>query len=290
MWWNSKWDQRERFTSPEAKIEMAFLTIIIALIRFSRMMILHAFDGGNYSYFDYYLDDLAEDVSNNYVITEGSNIPVTEGLKSMLMNCPQNELPQEHMMLVYCAPPYVTIPKCCLKGFNVNLRERYCTNDRAKNLTEEDIDIYEHTGKDSFERVEEFKLVPLEHQIMDRKVINVKYSNFKMLKDGRLRYRSRTYERQNFCLDFSIDYCLGSHTESLRAFIYDPTIDDKTASTIFGAARDDTDSMTIKEVGYPVSIFFLLVTLFLFLHDKDLKKASIKILLRILSRVFQDVS
>jgi hypothetical protein len=55
------------------------------------------------------------------------------------------------------------------------------------------------------------------------------------------------YTPDEFCLDYSIDYCDGTPTTQLRAIINDAGL--KGVTTMFGAATDDTAGSKLLKQG-----------------------------------------
>ena len=77
----------------------------------------------------------------------------------------------------------------------------------------------------------------------------------------------------DYCLDYTINYCSGTAIPILKAIINDENLKTDTASTIYGTNKEDSvESKTLKQVGYPMSIFFLVLTLLFFIIDEDLTK------------------
>ena len=76
-----------------------------------------------------------------------------------------------------------------------------------------------------------------------------------------------------YCLDYTINYCNGTPTPTLKPIINDPNLKQDVASTIFGTNKEDSNnSKLLKKIGYPISIFFLLLTIMFFIFDEDLTK------------------
>ena len=76
-----------------------------------------------------------------------------------------------------------------------------------------------------------------------------------------------------YCLDYTIDYCSGTLSPSIKPIIDDPKLMQAAASTIFGTGKEDSEgSKTLKQFGYPIGIFFLVFTLVCFILDDDLTK------------------
>ena len=79
----------------------------------------------------------------------------------------------------------------------------------------------------------------------------------------------------DFCLDFSIDYCDGTPSTKLRAIINDESLKSDRFSTIFGAdAADSGGAKLLKQVGYPISIVALFLTIVIFFLVSDLRKVN----------------
>ena len=78
-----------------------------------------------------------------------------------------------------------------------------------------------------------------------------------------------------YCLDYTINYCSGNLSPSIRPIINDPKLRQTAASTIFGTGKEDSESSkTLKQFGYPIGIFFLVFTLVCFVLDDDLTKVT----------------
>ena len=76
-----------------------------------------------------------------------------------------------------------------------------------------------------------------------------------------------------YCLDYTINYCNGTATPTLKPIINDPDLKLDKASTIFGTNKEDSyNSRLLKQIGYPISIFFLVLTMMFFIVDEDLTK------------------
>ena len=82
-----------------------------------------------------------------------------------------------------------------------------------------------------------------------------------------------TDEPSQYCLDYTIDYCSGETTTTIRAIINDKDYKQSFSTTIFGTGKEDSAaSRRLKWVGYSISIFFLILTLLFFIIDADLRK------------------
>ena len=91
---------------------------------------------------------------------------------------------------------------------------------------------------------------------------------------GRKSPTAEIYTR-DFCLDFSIDYCNGTPSTQLRAIINNASLKSDRHSTIFGAdASDSGGSKLLKQIGYPISIVALFLTVVIFFLVADLRKVS----------------
>ena len=85
----------------------------------------------------------------------------------------------------------------------------------------------------------------------------------------------RLYNSSSYCLDYSINYCDGLPSASLRAVVNDASLELVQASTIFGTNKEDSSvSLAIKRFGYPASIVFLMLTLAVFLAVPELRQES----------------
>ena len=83
-----------------------------------------------------------------------------------------------------------------------------------------------------------------------------------------------TYKSHEYCLDYSIDYCDGKPSPTIKAVIADPELKGQVATSIFGTNKEDSPfSLLMKRVGYPISILFLMLTLVIFIIVRDLRQA-----------------
>ena len=84
--------------------------------------------------------------------------------------------------------------------------------------------------------------------------------------------------KTQYCLDYTINYCSGILSPSIKPIINDPNLRQTAASTIFGTGKEDSEgSKTLKQLGYPIGIFFLIFTLVCFILDDDLTKVAYNI-------------
>lgn len=82
--------------------------------------------------------------------------------------------------------------------------------------------------------------------------------------------------KTQYCLDYTINYCSGILSPSIKPIINDPKLRQTTASTIFGTGKEDSEgSKTLKQLGYPIGICFLVFTLVCFILDDDLTKVLV---------------
>ena len=85
----------------------------------------------------------------------------------------------------------------------------------------------------------------------------------------------KIYEADEYCLDHTFNFCDGQPLDFLRAIIFDPDWGHERASTLFGTNKEDSNiSSLMKRAGYPTSIFFLLLTLLVFMVIPDLRKVT----------------
>ena len=71
---------------------------------------------------------------------------------------------------------------------------------------------------------------------------------------------------------------------TLRAIINDQELHGSTMTSIYGSASDNSTIKTFKQVGYAISIYFLLLTLAIYLVIKEVRVVSLK---RIIPYQFQ---
>ena len=82
--------------------------------------------------------------------------------------------------------------------------------------------------------------------------------------------------KTQYCLDYTINYCSGILSPSIKPIINDPNLKPTSASTIFGTGKEDSEgSKALKQFGYPIGIFFLVFTLACFILDDDLTKVIV---------------
>ena len=134
--------------------------------------------------------------------------------------------------------------------------------------------VYDLSGQHLEENIDE--IIPKDKFAMDMKAganIYVAGSNYRVLSNGSLLYLGKAYSPDQFCLDYTIDYCEGTISDKMRAIIQDPELARDSASTIFGTNKEDSKtSVLIKLIGYPISLFFLMMTVAILLWDKDQRK------------------
>ena len=63
---------------------------------------------------------------------------------------------------------------------------------------------------------------------------------------------------------------------TLRAIINDQQLHRSTMTSIYGSASDNLTIKTFKQVGYAISIFFLLLTLAIYWVIKEVRVVSLK--------------
>ena len=86
-----------------------------------------------------------------------------------------------------------------------------------------------------------------------------------------------TFDSKNFCIDFAVDYCSSDHMPRLRAIINDKenNLLENKLTTVFGSnAHDGPKIILFKQIGYSVTIFFLLLTIALHVVIADIRKVS----------------
>ena len=89
-----------------------------------------------------------------------------------------------------------------------------------------------------------------------------------------------TFDPKNFCIDFAIDYCSSDHEPRLRAIINNKDLLEDNLlgnklTTVFGSnAHDGPKLILFKQIGYSVTIFFLLLTIALHVVIADIRKVS----------------
>ena len=80
-------------------------------------------------------------------------------------------------------------------------------------------------------------------------------------------------KHSDYCLDYTINYCNGAAIPTLKPIINDENLRLDVASTIYGTNKEDSSSSKLlKQIGYPISIAFLVLTLLFFIIDEDLTK------------------
>lgn len=74
-------------------------------------------------------------------------------------------------------------------------------------------------------------------------------------------------------MDYAIDYCGGNLTPEFRAIINDEELIEQKMTSVFGSVLQDGPKMRIfKQIGYIVSILFLLLTLAIHYVVEDFRK------------------
>ena len=71
-----------------------------------------------------------------------------------------------------------------------------------------------------------------------------------------------------------VDYCEGGTLE-FRAIIHDKDLYGSKTTTVYGSGKDSTTITTFKQVGYVISIFFLLLTLAIYCVIKEVRVVTI---------------
>ncbi len=187
------------------------------------------------------------------------------------------------MVALYCKEKILHLRKCCDLDQNLNLRARSCTSHLARPWVFPPVFSLWGDGGASppalvaSDNSTQPELLPwnIPNMVREGGKLYVASENFSFLDDGRLYFEGRFYGESDYCLDYSVDYCGGLPSASLRAVIDDPSLAQVTASAIFGTNKEDSPvSLAIKKVGYPVSIGFLVVTLAVFLVVPELRKES----------------
>ena len=71
-----------------------------------------------------------------------------------------------------------------------------------------------------------------------------------------------------------VDYCEGGSLE-FRAIIHDQELYGSKMTTVYGSGKDSTTITTFKQVGYVISIFFLLLTLAIYCVIKEVRVVTL---------------
>ena len=83
------------------------------------------------------------------------------------------------------------------------------------------------------------------------------------------------YFQNDFCLDISLNYCEGADMKpTLRAIISDQKLHGSKMATVYGSSSDNDTIRIFKQVGYGISIFFLLLTLAIYFVIKEVRTVS----------------
>ena len=86
-------------------------------------------------------------------------------------------------------------------------------------------------------------------------------------------YYLENYSKEDFCIDFAIDYCNSDLTPSLKAIINDYDLVGHDMTSVFGSKCTSGPNMILfKQIGYSVTIFFLLLTIIIHLGIIDIRK------------------
>ena len=97
--------------------------------------------------------------------------------------------------------------------------------------------------------------------------------NFYPVTDNILQFTFFLDKPSDYCLDYTINYCSGTAIPTLKPIINDENLRSDVASTIYGTNKEDSSSSKLlKQIGYPISIAFLVLTLLFFIIDEDLTK------------------
>ena len=82
--------------------------------------------------------------------------------------------------------------------------------------------------------------------------------------------------QDEYCFDVVLDYCKGNLTnqQNIRAVIRDKTLHASRQATVYGSSSDNSTVRIFKQIGYIVSIFFLLLTLAIYLVIKEVRAVS----------------
>ena len=84
-----------------------------------------------------------------------------------------------------------------------------------------------------------------------------------------------TFNDTNFCIDYIMDYCRPELGLTLRAIINDKDLIKKELTTVFGSNVHSGPKMILfKQIGYSITIFFLLLTIALHVGIKDIRKVT----------------
>ena len=83
-----------------------------------------------------------------------------------------------------------------------------------------------------------------------------------------------------------LDYCKGNlaKQQNIRAVIRDKTLHASRQATVYGSSSDNSTVSTFKRIGYIISIFFLFLTLAIYLVIKEVRAVSTILITQPLSR------
>ena len=193
----------------------------------------------------------------------------------------QKHLEKRTIQLHYCAPKIIELHKCCHRlNQNVNVKGGVCTSDRSTNATFQLEDKY-YTSQ-AAELVKEVSPTIHDHYIhnlKDREHLIVIKEHFAIDVFGNLNYLNKKYAKENFCLDYSIDYCENVSAPRLSAVLNDKTLHESSmnshATSVFGGGESKTMRI-FKQVGFSVSLFFLFLTLAIHFVVQDMRKVFLK--------------
>ena len=83
------------------------------------------------------------------------------------------------------------------------------------------------------------------------------------------------YAKENFCLDYSMEYCDNVSEPQFVAVLNDQNLHDNWrnshATSVFGGGGGDT-MLIFKQVGFGISLFFLFLTLAIHFVVPDMRK------------------
>ena len=111
--------------------------------------------------------------------------------------------------------------------------------------------------------------------------LSVSSDKFKIMVDGSLEYKGHSFPKENYCIDFSTDYCTEnlniSERTLLKAIISDEALFNRPKMTsVFGSAKLDGKHMKLfKKIVFSISVFSLLLTIIIHCVMDDIRKEMV---------------
>ena len=193
----------------------------------------------------------------------------------------QKHLDKRYIQLHYCGPNIIELHKCCKNSNqNVNVKGGVCTSDRSSNASFHLEDKYYTVqaaaiANEAAPTIHDHYI----HNLKDLEHLIVIKEDFEIDTFGNLQYKNKHYDKANFCLDYSIDYCENVSAPQLAVVLNDKALHESSmnshSTSVFGGGESKTMRI-FKQVGFSVSLFFLFLTLAIHFVVPDMRKVFIK--------------